>query len=522
MTNRSTTGHRSGVVVGATDQATAIELIGVCKSFPGVVALNRLDFSVRRGEVHALIGENGAGKSTAIKLMTGVYSPDEGRIRVDDETVRLRDPHEARGRGINYVPQDVLIVPALSVGRNILLGQEGGLSRRTRLAASERAKVCTAMERCGAHLDEDAIAARLSVPQLRLIQLARGVVDDHASVLILDEPTAVLSESDADHFLSRIAMLRDEGAAVIFVSHRLSEVVAIADRISVLRDGELVGTFGRRDVTAEQLIALMSKDPKAGSGMVVRADDPQPAVIGDEPLLQVRDVGCGTDVLKVNLEASAGQVIGIAGVQGSGHGALLHALAGARSTTTGSVLIDGQRLSPGNVRDGFAKGLVLVSADRRNAAVLPSMTVHTNLALSGRIRRSCRRAGLRWIRQERQMAMSHVERFSIRPAAIDSGARHLSGGNQQKLAIARALECDPKVLLIEEPTQSVDIHAKAEIREILLDAASRGLCVVIASSEFEELIGLADEIHVMRLGRVVANMSGTDATYREILAAALS
>jgi ABC-type sugar transport system ATPase subunit len=486
-----------------------------------VVALSRLDLSVRRGEVHALIGENGAGKSTAIKLMTGVSSPDEGRIQVDGKTVRLRDPHEARRHGINCVPQDVLIVPELSVGRNILLGHEGALSRRTRLAASEREKVRTAMERCGAHLDEDAIAGTLSVPQLRLIQVARGIVDDHASVLILDEPTAVLSESDADHFLSCIAMLRDEGAAVSFVSHRLSEVMRIADRISVLRDGELIGTFDRRRVNAEQLVATMSKDPEAGSRVAARARHGLPRMVGDGSLLHVRDLSYGTEVFGVNLEASAGQVIGIAGVQGSGHGVLLHALAGARSTTTGTVLVDGRRLSPGRVRDAYANGVVLVSADRRNAAIVPSMTVHTNLALSGRIRRSCRRAGLRRIRRERQMATSHVDRLSIRPASIDSGARHLSGGNQQKLAIARALECGPKVLLIEEPTHGVDVHGKAEIRAILIEAASRGFCVVIASCEFEELIGLADRIYVMRLGRVVANMPGTDATYRDILTAAL-
>jgi len=512
----------------------AIELEGVSKRFPGVRALDRVDLAARRGEVHALLGENGAGKSTAIKVMTGVQAADEGRLLRDGEPIRLRDPHDAHARGIDAVPQDVLVVPELSIGRNLLLGLEGMASRREVLSGAERALVEAAMDRIGATFDPEAPASSLSVPELRLAQLARTLIGEPAEVLILDEPTAVLSEQDAEHLLQCVRSFRDEGAAIVYVSHRLNEVMELADRITVLRDGRVVGTSVRGELDKDDLIAVMDKDERPVDGISVprhlappedeagAAEAAAPLAAPEEgpPLLEVRGLSSGGRFRDVSFSVRPGEIVGIAGVQGSGHGHLLRSLAGA-FPATGEIEVAGEPVSHHSVREPIAAGMLLVPADRRNAAIVGSLSVRGNLAISRRIRSSCRRYGLRWHRRERAMVDEYAERFSIRADAAEVAAGTLSGGNQQKVALARALEGDPRVLLAEEPTQGIDIHAKREIRALLVRAARQhDRCVVVASSEFEELLDFADTIHVMCLGRLVATLSG-ETTYRKILTAAL-
>jgi ABC-type sugar transport system ATPase subunit len=492
-------------------------LEGITKTFPGVLALDDVTFDVHRGEIHALVGENGAGKSTLIKVLDGLLRPDDGRIVLDGEEVLLYGVRDARRRGITVVPQDVLAVPELSIGRNILLGFERPVTRRGGLTAAERRVIREALERSGAGFNPATRAGSMSVPEIRLAQIARTLLYP-GDVLALDEPTAVLSEADAEHLLDRLVALREQGKAIIYVSHRLSEVLQIAQRVTVLRDGRNVGTFAREEVDREAIVALMAK-PDRRVAEPAEASEEKAFPEGDV-VLEAVELTREPSLLGVTVSARAGQIVGIAGVQGSGHGHLLRSIAGLDPFDGGSVVIGGQAIAPGSIRGAYAAGAVLVPADRRRAAIVPLQNVRSNLVLP--IRTAARRLGLRLLGRERAVARRYVDMFSVRTPSTESLAGGLSGGNQQKLALARAFESTPRVVLLEEPTQGIDINAKAEIRHLIRELArEQGLAVVVATSEFEELLGLADVIHVMCLGRVVATMSAEEATYAKILQHAL-
>jgi ABC-type sugar transport system ATPase subunit len=494
----------------------AVEVKGLRKTFPGVVALDDVGFDVARGEIKALVGENGAGKSTLVKILVGALQPDAGSIVLDSREVMFRSPRDARKHGISYVPQEVQAVPGLSIGRNVMLGMEDFFTSRTRLGRTERDVIRDALSRAGATFDPDELSARLSVPELRLAQIARTLIQP-GDVIMLDEPTAVLSEADAEHLLKRLVAFRGGGKAVLYVSHRLSEVLQIANRITVLRDGRHVGTFPREEVDRAEIIKLMAKPDRA-----VRRPGGRRAAVdaAASPVLEVEGLTQGSSLTDITVEARRGEIVGIAGVQGSGHGRLLRAIAGLDAYDAGRVRIDGKVLTPGAVRSAYAAGVILVPADRRGSAIVPAETVRSNLMLPTRA--SGHRLGVRRPRTERAVARRYIELFGIRPQSTEALAGGLSGGNQQKIALARALEAAPKVLLLEEPTQGIDVNAKAEIRVLVERLVSeQGVSVVVATSEFEELLELADVIHVMRLGRLVASLRGEEATYRSILHHAL-
>jgi ABC-type sugar transport system ATPase subunit len=504
-------------------QATlALRLQEITKRFPGVTALDRVDLDLCRGEIHALVGENGAGKSTLIKILSGVHVADEGDFFVAGKIVAVTRPSESSRLGITVVPQDILMVPEFSIGRNILLGWESGLARRAHLTANERRTVQAALAKVGATFDPDTKTSTLSVPHLRLAQIARALVHP-GQIMVLDEPTAVLSEPDAELLMERLMQFRSEGKAVLYVTHRLSEVVRLADRITILRDGRRVGVFLRGEVARADIVRLMTKDVAGGAAGADRSSRRYSPVTEPRTRIQIRELSSGSRFTRASLAASAGRIVGIAGVQGSGHGHLLRAVAGVDSADSGEILLNDRHLPLGSVRHAVQEGILLVPADRRGAAIVTSLSVRANLCLGDRIRRSVRRFGLRWPREERAMAYDYISRLSVRPPFAEARMGGLSGGNQQKVAIARALEGDARVLLIEEPTQGIDVGAKAEIHSLLRRVAAEKDCVVIiATSEFEELIGLADDIHVMRDGHIAASFPGAEATYHRILENALS
>jgi ABC-type sugar transport system ATPase subunit len=502
----------------------ALRLQGITKRFPGVMALDGIDLDVHRGEVHALLGENGAGKSTLIKIMSGVHVADQGDFIVGGDVVAVTRPNEASRLGITVVPQDILMVPEFSIGRNILLGGEGALARRGHLSAEERRTVQAALAKVGASFDLDTKTSTLSIPHLRLAQIARALVHP-GEIMVLDEPTAVLSEPDAELLIERVMQFRSEGKAVLYVTHRLSEVVRMADRITILRDGRRVGVFLRGEVSRADIVRLMTKDVAAGSAPAADTGiAPASSPKGEAKVrIQVRDLTSGRRFAHANLTAEAGRIVGIAGVQGSGHGHFLRAVAGVDEADGGEILLDGRPLPLGSVRHAVLEGILLVPADRRGAAIVTALSVRANLCLGNRVRHAVRRFGLRWPRRERAIADYYVGRLQVRPPDAETRIGALSGGNQQKIAIARALEGNARVLLIEEPTQGVDVHAKAEIHGLLRRVVAENNCIVImATSEFEELIGLADDIYVMREGRIVADFPGSEATYHRILENALS
>jgi ABC-type sugar transport system ATPase subunit len=483
----------------------ALRLRGITKRFPGVTALDRVDLDLHCGEVHALVGENGAGKSTLIKILSGVHAADEGDFFVAGRVVAVTRPSEASRLGITVVPQDILMVPEFSIGRNILLGWEGRLARRGHLNADERRTVQAALAKVGASYDPDTKTSTLSVPHLRLAQIARALVHP-GEIMVLDEPTAVLSEPDAELLMERVRQFRSEGKAVLYVTHRLSEVISLADRVTILRDGQRVGLFLRGEVSRADIVRLMTKDVAGGGHGIETAPRPHSTAVESRTRIQIRELSSGRRFTRASFTASAGRITGIAGVQGSGHGHLLRAVAGVDAAESGDILLNGHRLPLGSVRHAVRLGMLLVPADRRGAAIVSSLSMRANICLGDRIRRSARRYGLRWPREERAMVQHYIKRLSVRPPDAEVRVGALSGGNQQK-----------------EPTQGIDVGAKAEIHSLLRHVAAEKDCVVIiATSEFEELIGLADDIHVMRDGRIVASFPGAEATYHRILENALS
>jgi ABC-type sugar transport system ATPase subunit len=503
-------------------ESRGLELIEVSKSYGAVRALSDVTVNVLPGELHAILGENGAGKSTLIKLITGVVRPTAGEIRLNGTPLAIRSPRAAERAGISYVPQDVVYVPQLSVGRNVLLGREGVFARRDALSGGETDEVNGYLDHLNAGFDASALASDLSVPELRLMQLARAL-SRPGSVLVLDEPTAVLSESDADLLLDRIEQIRDGGRSIVYVSHRLSEVMRLADCISVLRDGRQVGTFPRGEFDPARIIDLMSKV----TGSATRAADTVANADSHftedtRPRLVVSGLRLNRRLDDVTFTVRPGEIVGIAGVQGSGHGNLLGAIAGAIRHDGGSIEVDGVALPAGSVRSAFHRGVVLVPADRRRAGIAVGMSISDNIALSAAADPRMRPGGFRRRDVERATARRYITEFAVRAFGPEQISGTLSGGNQQKISLARAIEGRPSVLLIDEPTQGVDVNAKAEIRAALRRlVAEHDCCIVIASSEFEDVLDLADSIHVMRAGRLVASYDRHEATYPELLHHAL-
>jgi ABC-type sugar transport system ATPase subunit len=495
----------------------ALRVESVTKAFPGVLALDRVSMTFTRGEVHAIVGENGAGKSTLVSILVGLTKPDSGFITLNAQPLRLRNPGDARRRGISYVPQQVEAVPNLSIGRNIMLGIEGFVANRESLDRFEQESVRQALARAGAAFDPSVPAAQLSVPEIRLAQIARALMQP-GDVIILDEPTAVLSPTDADHLLQRLSAFREQGKAIIYISHRLTEVLGIADRITVLRDGRALGTFDSAGLNRSKLIALMTKPDRA---VRAKADIAQkPADLQAGPILTVDGLNHAPHVHNVTFSIGRGQIVGLAGVQGSGHGHVARLIAGLEQTNSGTLEIAGRRLATSSPLDAYNAGVVLVPADRRESGIVHTMNVQDNMVLPTRCR--AQRFGMRLRRNEQALSRSYVDQFEIRPRSLSAIVSNLSGGNQQKVALARAWVSLPTVLLLEEPTQGIDVNAKEEVRALIeWLARDQGVGVLVATSEFDDILDLADVIHVMCLGRIVATLLGQNATYADILQHAL-
>jgi ABC-type sugar transport system ATPase subunit len=505
-----------------------LELRGVSKYYPGVTALDGVEFSVRGGEIHALLGENGAGKSTLVKMVTGAHRPDRGTLAMRGHEIAFASPADSRRAGIAVVPQDINLVPGLSLGRNVLLGMESPFSGRRRLSREERTRVSAALAVVGLDADPETPARALEVAQQRLAQVASALLTE-ADIIVLDEPTAVLPEPDAEHVTARLAALRDQGRGIVYVTHRLSEVIRLADRITVLRDGRQIGRFERGEVREEDLVALLTKPaPEAQAALEPSAPARDAApfrsarAAHDASPLEVEALGAFGRFEDVSFRARPGEIVGFAGVQGAGQNALLRAVAGLEAVDRGRITLAGKDLPLNHAHEAFERGIRYVPADRRRDGIFGMLSVSDNLALTPRVRQACRRLGLRWPAAEREMARSYVGGLAIRPARVEALARNLSGGNQQKVVIGRVLESGAAVVLVEEPTQGVDVAAKREIHAALRDLAAASQCaVVVASSDFEELLGLADILHVMRMGRLVATLPAGEASYAAILGQAL-
>jgi rhamnose transport system ATP-binding protein len=470
-----------------------------------VRALKHVSFDLRAGEVHAVVGENGAGKSTLIKVLTGAVQPDAGTVLLDGAVIEDNSPHRSRELGIAAIYQQPAIFPDLTVAENIALANEqGGLARRVDWAA-RRVKARELIDVIGAEIDPDREAGTLSMPEQQLVEIAKAL-GSNVRVLILDEPTASLTERETDRLFGIIRRLSKRGAGIIYISHRLEELARIAERITVLRDGETIETRPAANTDARTLIRLMA-------GRDLSAVFPKRAVPIGEPVLEVKNVR------EASFTVRAGEIFGIAGLVGSGRTELAEALFGISPAEKGSIRIRGEEVAIRRPQDAIRAGIAYVPEDRRRHGVVGALPVRANttLAILDRISRGA----ILETDEERSLAETWVGQLGIKTDGIDAPVSSLSGGNQQKVAIARWIATDPSVLILDEPTQGIDVGAKSECHRLMCDLAERGLAIVMISSELAEILGMSDRIAVMRDGRIAGVMNRSDATSEAILGLAL-
>jgi ABC-type uncharacterized transport system ATPase subunit len=490
-----------------------VELRGITKRFPGVVACNGVDLSVESGEVRALLGENGAGKSTLMNILFGLYRADEGEILLDGEPLHTRSPADAIAAGVGMVHQHFMLVPVFTVAENVMLGVEptGSFGNIDRDEA--RRRVAELSDRYGLAVDPDATVEELPVGVQQRVEILKALYRD-ARCLILDEPTAVLTPSEIDELMTIIRQLAAGGRAVIFISHKLREVVTIADRITVLRGGEVVGDTTPSEADEQALASLMvGRDVQ----LVV---DKQPADPG-APVLEVRDLVVSDDrahrvVDGVSLEVRAGEILAVAGVQGNGQSELVDAICGLRRPDAGSVYLDGAEVTGDSPQQMFRAGIAHVPEDRQRDGLISSFPVASNLVLN-QIGRQPFSRGLRIDRRAvRRHAAQLVDDFDVRTPSIDTAAATLSGGNQQKVIVAREFFHADRLLVLSQPTRGLDVGSIQYIHRQVVAKRDEGVAVLLNSSELDEVLALADRIAVIYRGRIVGVVDRADAS-REVI-----
>ncbi len=491
--------------------APLLELRAVAKSFGGARALRGVDFTLQAGEVHALLGENGAGKSTLIKIVTGAHQPDAGTLAVGGERLSHLTPAKARALGIACIYQQPALFPDLTVAENIGLRLEAGTSLRTIDWAARGARALELLRRLGAEIEPDAEVRSLSMPEQQLVEIACAL-GAGARIVIMDEPTASLTQKEQHLLFTVVRDLRASGVGVIYISHRLEEIFALADRVTVLRDGESVGTHPVSSINEAGLIRLM-----VGREMT-QIYPPGEATLG-APVLSLRGVGCtASGVHGVSLEVRAGEILGLAGLVGAGRTELARVLFGLTPADAGTIELNGEPVVLRSPQAAVAHGLAYVPEDRRRHGVVLEMPIAENMTMAVH-RRMFPGAWLRF-GAERSLALDYIRDLAVKCTGPDAAGGSLSGGNQQKVSLARWLATRPKVLILDEPTQGVDVGAKGEIHKIVRRLAQEGLAVLLISSDLPEVLGMSDRIGIMRGGTITAVLPG-NADAPTVMSAAL-
>jgi L-arabinose transport system ATP-binding protein len=486
---------------------------GLGKGFAGVTALSDVTLDLPAGRVTAIMGENGAGKSTLLKILSGDYQPDHGRVLLDGHPVAFGGTAAAHRAGVRVIYQEPEIVPHVSVAENVYLG---ALPRRGRIVDRRKlnAMVTADIERYGfgGVLAPDTLGRHLSAAQRQLVEILRALVT-RPKVIAFDEPTSSLSDHEVDALFALMGRLRDDGVAIAYVSHRIKEIFRIADQVAVLRDGKLVGTREVADVTENDLVKMM-----VGRDLTTMFEH-RHAPADDRVVLSLRDVTTD-DVRDVSLDVRAGEVVGLAGLVGAGRSELARAIVGDLPIRSGEVRVDGGRVRLRDPGDAKRAGIGLAPEERKADALLLRRTVRDNasLAMLDKLRR------FRIVRRqaEREMVQTYAKRLRIRTPSLEAEVRNLSGGNQQKVVLARWLAVHPKVLILDEPTRGVDVGAKAEIYAVIDQLVADGVAVLAISSELPEILGICDRIYVMQGGRITGELDRAHATEERVLALAMA
>jgi rhamnose transport system ATP-binding protein len=488
----------------------ALQLVHVAKSFGAVVALKDATLTLESGSIHALVGENGAGKSTMVKIIAGLYQRDSGEFDLGGESVDFRTTAEAKAAGIAVIYQEPTLFPDLSVVENLFMGRQPMRSLRRIDRAAMRRQATELFSRLGVNLDPERPARGLSIADQQIIEIAKAISLD-ARVLIMDEPTAALSGVEVERLFTIARALRDEGRAIAFISHRFDEVFALCDTITVMRDGEFVSTGPIAETSVELMVRQMvGRD-------IATLFPKQDAVIGD-PVLVVSGLTSPGVFDDISFEIRSGEIVALAGLVGAGRSEVARAVFGVDDYSSGSVTLDGKAIAKHAPSTSMRMGLGLVPEDRRSQGLVMGFSVARNATLA--IRRRLSRAGILTAGAENRAAAVWAAALQVKTAALSTEVDTLSGGNQQKVVMAKWLASSPRVLIVDEPTRGIDVGTKSEIHRLLSELAGEGLAILMISSELPEVLGMADRILVMREGRITADIARSDATSEAVMFAA--
>ena len=487
-----------------------VELLGLSKSYGGVQALTDVGFAIEAGTVHALVGENGAGKSTLVKILTGVVQSDEGEIRIDGDTVQIGDPQAAHRLGIVAMYQEPTVFPDLTVAENVFAGRHPRTTWRGvdwRAIHRETARI---LEEFEVDIGPSSPVRGLGVADRQLLEIAKAL-STSARLLIMDEPTAALSPHEVDNLFTTVGRLRERGVAIVFISHRLDEAEAIADVVTVLRDGRHVATRPTVELPQAEIVRLMV-------GRSLDALFPkQEAEIGDV-VLDARGLGRHGVFSDVSFQLRRGEIVGLAGFVGSGRTEVARAIFGIDSLDQGELSIDGRRFRPRSPRSALRRGLAYLPEDRRQQGLVQTMPIATNLSMA--VLPELTPGGVLRPRRERALARRFIEQLRIKATSPSQVVRSLSGGNQQKVVLGKWLAAEPRILILDEPTHGVDVGTKADVHRTISQLAGQGLTILMISSELPEILGMSDRVLVMREGRLVAEFTRAEATQEGIVSAA--
>jgi len=490
-----------------------LELNGITKTFPGVRALDKVSFKLKAGEIHALMGENGAGKSTFIKVITGVYTPDEGEIILNGKAVQMKNPNNAQAMGIAAIYQHGNVYPDLTVTENIFLGHEKIEKWTKRILWNEmHADAKKILEELGAGFEPKTKMGALSVAQQQLVEIAKAL-SSNAKIIIMDEPTAALSKRESEELYKITEKLRDNGVAIIFISHRFEDMYRLASRVTVFRDSNYIGSWKVDEITNANLImAMVGRE-------ISQLFPKKKAEIGEE-LLRVEEFSKAGYFADISFSVHKGEIVGLTGLVGAGRSEVCQSIFGVMKPDSGAIYLNGKKIKVNTPLEAMNFGIGYLPEDRQRQGLVLSWGIGDNITLP--ILEKFTKAGAIDIKKERAFAKLLAEKVDVKANSIFTLASQLSGGNQQKVVVAKMLAADLKVIILDEPTKGVDVGAKAAMYEIMSDLASQGYAIIMISSEMPEILGMSDRIVVMRDGRISKIFNKEDATQEKILEAAMS
>ncbi|ELV0843331.1 sugar ABC transporter ATP-binding protein [Escherichia coli] len=489
---------------------TFLQMKHITKRFPGVLALNDVQFSLRRGEVHALLGENGAGKSTLMKILSGVYQPDEGEIIFEDKPVSFSDPLSAQNVGITIIHQEFNLFPELTVEENIFIGREFCKKNRWRLdEKQQRQATIEILQKLNLAIKPDTLVADLTVAQQQMVEIAKAI-SVNARILIMDEPTAALTETEIESLFRVTRLLKEQGTGIVYISHRLEELVLIADRATVMRDGQYISTVDYECVKISDLIAMMvGRDL---GNIYPRREALQQRI----PVLEVNGLTRKGVLNDINFTLYRGEILGFAGLMGAGRTELARAIFGADSIDSGTLKLNGKETVIKDISDAIQQGISYLTEDRKKEGLALNLSVERNIML-GNYPEYSDRFGNVDSRRCQQTSEEQVKALRIKTPNLEQAALNLSGGNQQKIIIARWVCKDTDILIFDEPTRGIDVGAKLEIYELMNRLVAKGKSIIMISSELPEVLGMCDRILVMRSGRITGELSAKEATQEKIM-----